>query len=103
MCVLLENSNILLDCDLQYSRHLCAGISVQINCVLLCFSLKEQTLHFIVAFFFIPVGIVSSRIHSFILPESQYGVSLNGGGREGALLEISQEEPDVGLRLHSPE
>ena len=49
------------------------------------------------------MGIVSSRIHSFILPESQYGVSLNGGGREGALLEISQEEPDVGLRLHSPE
>lgn len=48
-----------------------------------------------------PVGIVSSRICSFILPDIQQGVSLKGW--EGRLLEISQEEPDVGLPLHSPE
>ena len=45
------------------------------------------------------MGIVSSRICSFIFPDSQQGVSLGGG----ALLEISQEEPDVGLPLHSSE
>ena len=46
------------------------------------------------------MGIVSSRICSFIFPDSQQGVSLGWGD---ALLEISQEEPDVGLPLHSSE
>ena len=48
--------------------------------------------------FFSPVGIISSRICSFILPDSQQGGSLSG-----ALLEMPKESPGVGLQLHSPE
>ena len=49
-------------------------------------------------FFFSLVGIISSRICSFILPDSRQGGSL-----WGALLEMSQEGPGAGPPLHSPE
>ena len=49
-------------------------------------------------FFFNPVGIISSRICSFILPDSRQGGSL-----QGALLEMPQEGPGERLPLHSPE
>ena len=44
------------------------------------------------------MGIISSRIYSFSLPDGQQGGSL-----QGALLETPQEGPGVGLPLHSPE
>ena len=47
---------------------------------------------------FSPVGIISSRMSLFILPDSQQGGSL-----WGALLEMPQLGPGMGLPLHWPE
>ena len=47
----------------------------------MCFPLKEQTLYFtsvVDFFFFNPVGIISSRICSFILSDSWQSGSLEG-------------------------
>ena len=51
--------------------------------------------HFLAAFFFSPVGIISSRICYSIVPDTQQGGYF--------LLEMPQEGPGIGLLLHSPE
>lgn len=102
MYVLLKNPNISLECDRKYSRHLCAGEQNQIYYVFTMLSPGRANSTLSSSIFLSPVGIVSSRICYFILPDSQQGVSLRGWGMGGALLEISQE-PDVGLPLHSSE
>ena len=69
--MLLKPSNILLVCDRQYSRHCCVeeqNINYKYT-VSLCFPWEEQTLHFLAGFFFSPVGIISPRTCSFILPD----------------------------------
>ena len=76
---------------------------LQIYCVSLSFPLEEQTLHFLEAGFFLffvfsPMGIISSRICSFILPYIRLSVS-----SWGAFLEMPQEGPGPRLPLHSRE
>ena len=98
MYVLLKNPNISLECDRQYSRHLCAGEQNQIYYVFTMLSPGRANSTLSSSIFLSPVGIVSSRICSFILPDSRQGGSL-----QGALLEMPQEGPGERLPLHSPE
>lgn len=67
--------------------------------VSLCFPLERADSILSGSFCFLSaVGIISSRICSFILPDSRQGGSL-----QGALLEMPQEGPGERLPLHSPE
>lgn len=61
--ILLKRCNNSLECDRQYSRHLCAGNRVSITGMLCAFPPEEQIV--LSGSFLSPLGITSFRICSY--------------------------------------